>query len=49
MSLVNPGIFAPAYLVIITIFFAVVENYEPELSEQVSEEKERQPTEYLTK
>ena len=49
MSLVNPGIFAPAYLVIITIFFAVVENYEPELSEQVSDEKERQLTEYLTK
>ena len=36
MSLVNPGIFAPAYLVIITILFAIVENYETELNGSVT-------------
>ena len=36
MSLVNPGIFAPAYLVIITILFAIVENYETELKGSVT-------------
>ncbi len=28
MSVVNPGIFAPIYLMIITVLFAIVENYE---------------------
>lgn len=28
MSVVNPGIFAPLYLMVITILFAIVENYE---------------------
>lgn len=32
MSLVNPGIFAPAYLVIITILFAIAENYEDDVN-----------------
>ena len=27
MSLVNPGIFAPLYLIIITVFFVIVEQY----------------------
>ena len=28
MSIVNPGIFAPLYLIIITVFFVIIENYE---------------------
>ncbi|MBR5976947.1 MAG: hypothetical protein IK046_04030, partial [Clostridia bacterium] len=31
MSLVNPGIFAPAYLFIITILFVIAEQYEFDL------------------
>lgn len=36
MSLVNPGIFAPNYLIVMTILFVVVENYEfPSMKEDV--------------
>jgi O-antigen ligase len=31
MSLVNPGIFAPVYLLCITVLFVIVENYEVEV------------------
>lgn len=42
MSLVNPGIFAPPFLIIITVFFAIVEQYKfsdeavPVLDEQIA-------------
>lgn len=32
MSIVNPGIFAPAYLMLITVLFVIVENYGSKIS-----------------